>query len=57
MSKPMIKESVDSKETDTPQRRVKAADLLQGGRVLLIQHNGDEYRLQLTKSDKLILTK
>ncbi|MGK7862184.1 hemin uptake protein HemP [Falsiroseomonas sp. E2-1-a4] len=37
--------------------RVQSTDLLRGGRELLIQHNGDTYRLRLTSNDKLILTK
>ena len=31
--------------------------LLQGTRELLIAHAGEEYRLRLTRNDKLILTK
>jgi len=30
---------------------------LQGGRDLLIDHAGQQYRLHLTRNDKLILTK
>ncbi|MGH1438609.1 MAG: hemin uptake protein HemP [Cellvibrionaceae bacterium] len=37
--------------------KVTATQLFQGGKTLLIQHNGDEYRLQVTRSRKLILTK
>jgi hemin uptake protein HemP len=37
--------------------KVASTELLQGGKFLLIQHNGDEYRLQLTRNNKLILTK
>jgi len=37
--------------------RVHSTDLLRGSRELLIQHNGDTYRLRLTSNDKLILTK
>jgi hemin uptake protein HemP len=31
--------------------------LLAGGRELVIQHQGGEYHLRLTRNDKLILTK
>jgi hemin uptake protein HemP len=31
--------------------------LLDGGRELVIQHQGGEYHLRLTRNDKLILTK
>jgi hemin uptake protein HemP len=38
-------------------RRVRSADLLGGGRTLLIEHEDKVYRLALTKSGKLILTR
>jgi len=37
--------------------RVNSHDLLQGARQLIITHGGHEYRLQVTNSGKLILTK
>jgi hemin uptake protein HemP len=37
--------------------RVASALLLAGGRELVIQHQGSEYHLRLTRNDKLILTK
>jgi len=37
--------------------RIDSAFLLQGGRELRIAHAGEEYRLRLTRNDKLILTK
>ena len=37
--------------------RTDSQDLLQGGRELFIAHAGEEYRLRLTRNDKLILTK
>jgi hemin uptake protein HemP len=40
-----------------PPRQVDSADLLQGSRELLIQHEGETYRLRLTKTGKLILNK
>ena len=40
-----------------PVRRVESAELFQRGREVLIVHRGQEYRLRITKSDKLILTK
>lgn len=36
---------------------VPADSLFQGGQEILIRHNGDHYRLRITKSGKLILTK
>ena len=38
-------------------RRVESAALFQRGREVIIVHRGQEYRLRITKSDKLILTK
>ncbi|PYN44740.1 MAG: hemin uptake protein HemP [Candidatus Rokuibacteriota bacterium] len=37
--------------------RVESATLFQRGREVIIVHRGQEYRLRITKSDKLILTK
>lgn len=36
---------------------VPADSLFQGSQEILIRHNGDHYRLRITKSGKLILTK
>jgi len=38
-------------------RRVESTALFQRERELVIVHRGQEYRLRITKSDKLILTK
>ena len=37
--------------------RVASSDLFRGGREIVILHRGQEYRLHITKADKLILTK
>ncbi|MDP3743756.1 MAG: hemin uptake protein HemP [Methylotenera sp.] len=37
--------------------RLKSAELLSGTREVIIEHEGDEYRLRLTNQGKLILTK
>ena len=37
--------------------RVRSQELLRGGRELVIEHRGQEYRLILTRNDKLILNK
>jgi len=37
-------------------RRVSSTALLQGQRVIVIEHGGREYRLRLTSNGKLILT-
>ena len=38
-------------------QRVSSQMLLNGERELVIQHQGSEYHLRLTRNDKLILTK
>ena len=40
-----------------PPRRLESAALFQLEREVVIVHHGQEYRLRITKSDKLILTK
>lgn len=37
--------------------RVSSVSLLGGCREIVIVHNGDDYRLRITRQDKLILTK
>jgi hemin uptake protein HemP len=36
---------------------LSSADLLRGGKMVEIRHNGEVYRLQATRLGKLILTK
>lgn len=38
-------------------QRVTSSSLFQGARLLLIEHAGSEYRLQITSRGKLILTR
>ncbi|HTU26438.1 MAG TPA: hemin uptake protein HemP [Pirellulales bacterium] len=40
-----------------PQRRISSSDLLAGDREILIDHQGETYRLSVTRSGKLILHK
>ena len=37
--------------------RVLVAELLQGGREAILEHDGQDYRLRITANGKLILTK
>ena len=46
-----------SAAVSTVMRHVSSHELLAGARELVIQHQGDEYHLRLTRNDKLILTK
>jgi hemin uptake protein HemP len=43
-------------ETESPPS-FDSAELLKGGREVLIRHHGEIYRLRLTRNDKLILNK
>ncbi len=43
-------------DSRTPQR-LDSRRLLDGGNEAVIEHAGQEYRLRLTRNDKLILTK
>lgn len=44
--------------SDAPvKRQISSQLLLDGARELVIQHQGSEYYLRLTRNDKLILTK
>ncbi len=36
---------------------IASEELLAGRRVVIIEHSGEEYRLQMTRKGKLILTK
>ena len=40
-----------------PLPRIDSRRLLEGGRELVIDHEGQQYRLRLTRNGKLILTK
>ncbi|MBV9654705.1 MAG: hemin uptake protein HemP [Acetobacteraceae bacterium] len=41
----------------SPERAVSSSTLLAGRRVLVIRHADEDYRLRVTRSGKLILTK
>jgi hemin uptake protein HemP len=40
-----------------PARRIRSEDLFAGERVVLIEHAGEQYRLLITRNDRLILQK
>lgn len=40
-----------------PPSTVSAQSLFGGAKEIVIRHQGDEYRLRITRNDKLILTK
>lgn len=41
----------------TPARRIAIADLMGGAVEVILLHDGQEYRLRITRNGKLILTK
>lgn len=43
--------------TNAPKARLRSEDLFSNGCELIIEHRGEEYRLKLTRNDKLILNK
>lgn len=43
--------------TAGPTVRIVSTELFRGRREIVIVHRGQEYRLHITKADKLILTK
>jgi hemin uptake protein HemP len=43
--------------TSGPLVRIVSTELFRGRREIVIVHRGQEYRLHITKADKLILTK
>ncbi len=54
----------DPKEAEPPPprpagetRRIKVSELLAGRREAILEHGGQDYRLRITASGKLILTK
>lgn len=60
----MVEEEKDRRVTSRPRSRdskppprLQIADLLQGGQEAIIEHRGEDYRLRITASGKLILTK
>jgi hemin uptake protein HemP len=43
--------------TGVRRRRIKVSELLQGEREVILEHDGQDYRLRITANGKLILTK
>ena len=50
-------ESEASPERGAKPRRLKVSELLGGEREAILEHGGQDYRLRITASGKLILTK
>ena len=52
-----MNESVAAPATTIEQRQIPSTSLFDWRREIVIVHHGQEYRLRITKADKLILTK
>jgi hemin uptake protein HemP len=50
-------QQIGGETADSQQRGIDSVTLLGGQRELIIRHGTETYRLRLTASDKLILTK
>lgn len=55
--RPTLADKVAGEATDLPLPVVDSVTLMAGRRELIIRHGTDTYRLRLTASNKLILTK
>jgi hemin uptake protein HemP len=45
------------RKNDTQSLRVSSADILRDYGRIIIEHNGEDYILRITRNDKLMLTK
>lgn len=57
MPHPILQVSRPSTQTHQNLPRLRSEELFRQGHELIIEHNGQEYRLRLTRNDKLILNK
>lgn len=58
MADPERKVEIPEVPAPPAERRIlRSRDLLAGARQIVIEHHGQEYRLQVTRAGKLILTK
>lgn len=46
-----------ARQDGTPSQTLTSTELMQGRREIVIEHQGERYRLQQTRNGKLILTK
>ncbi len=57
LQRPSLFPSLSGLRTQVSKTRLKSEDLFRNGCELIIEHRGEEYRLKLTRNDKLILNK
>lgn len=56
MTDPDRKPNEEDRKEEQP-RKVASSELFRGERTLVITHSGEQYRLTITRNDKLILQK
>ncbi|SFC12127.1 hemin uptake protein HemP [Devosia psychrophila] len=54
---PVAEEPSRPERTDGDRKTIASTELFDGQTEVLILHNGEQYRLRVTRQDKLILTK
>ncbi|MDP3857431.1 MAG: hemin uptake protein HemP [Stagnimonas sp.] len=57
LSLPRLAFPIPIERRDTAKPRLRSEDLFRCHQELIIEHRGEEYRLKLTRNDKLILNK
>lgn len=57
LSLPPLFSATSRANTSDSRLRLRSCDLFKAGSELIIEHRGEEYRLKLTRNDKLILNK
>lgn len=57
LQRPSLFPLISAARVTPPKPRLKSEDLFRNGCELIIEHRGEEYRLKLTRNDKLILNK
>jgi hemin uptake protein HemP len=57
MVKPPHNPPPPTRPDKAPSQTLTSAELMQGRREIVIEHQGERYRLQQTRNGKLILTK
>lgn len=57
LQRPELFASLSASRQPATKPRLRSEDLFRSGSELIIEHRGEEYRLKLTRNDKLILNK
>ncbi|MBN9291462.1 MAG: hemin uptake protein HemP [Hyphomicrobium denitrificans] len=57
MPAPVATGGTDAAEKRSSLTRYLVSELMQGGREIILEHRGQDYRLRITEAGKLILSK